>query len=212
MQLKYNLQSSEDQLVVEWKNKSNEWETISYHEFSEDELKKEWVCLRTQFQLKYSIDNASNYREQLIELLKSTRTKICETNKPIFKVTGTEIILKKDKGLVGIGKNAKISAAVQQTKTNQNVSQSNPNQFETLTIEIGPGDGDDSAAVDDISSIFSSKFDLKKCLILKLTQNVHVIITRWIQPNRTFDYRSQQTSNFPQNNLNPNVSFFIAYW
>ncbi|XP_055311397.1 ufm1-specific protease 2 [Sitodiplosis mosellana] len=154
VQLKYNLQSSDNQLVVGWKNKSNEWETVSYDELTEDELKREWVCLRTQFQLKYSIENTANYREQLIELLESTRKKICETNKPILCISGTEIILKKDKGLVGIGKNAKINAAIQQTKNDQNPSQSNPNQFETLNIVLAAGD--DDAAMDDISSIFSN--------------------------------------------------------
>lgn len=86
--------------------------------------------------------------------------KICETNKPILNISGTEIILKKDKGLVGIGKNAKINAAVQQTKNDQNPSQSNPEQFETLNIVIGVGDVD--STVDDINSIFSSKLITEK--------------------------------------------------
>lgn len=154
------MQSSDNQLTVVWKNKTNEWETVSYVELTDDELKKEWVCLRTQFQLKYSIENASNYRERLIELLELTRTKICETNKPTLSISGTEIVLKKDKGLVGIGKNAKINAAVQQTKNDQNTSASDTNQFETLNIVIGPGD--DDAAIDDISSIFSSTFNSHK--------------------------------------------------
>lgn len=160
VQLKYNLQSSDNQLTIVWKNKTNEWETVSYVELTDEELRKEWVCLRTQFQLRYSIENASNYRERLIELLEVTRTKICETNKPTLSISGTEIVLKKDKGLVGIGKNAKINAAVQQTKTDQNTSASDSNQFETLNIVIGPGD--DDAAIDDISSIFSSMFNLQK--------------------------------------------------
>lgn len=129
---------------------------MTYTELTEEELRKEWICIRTKFQLKFSVENTSTYREQLIELLQSTRTKICETNKPILKITGTEIILKKDKGLVGIGKNAKISAAVQQTKTDQNTSSSNANQFEILNIVLGPGEND--ASVDDINSIFSSEF------------------------------------------------------
>lgn len=149
------MQSSDNQLTVVWKNKTNEWETVSYVELTDDELKKECVCLRTQFQLKYSIKNASSYREQLIELLELTKMKICETNKPTLSISGTEIVLKKDKGLVGIGKNAKISAAVQQTK---NTSASDTNQFRTLNIVIGPGD--DDAAIDDICSIFSSTFNL----------------------------------------------------
>lgn len=157
VQIKYNLSSAEDKLVIVWKNKSNEWENVSFVEFTDDELKKEWVCLRTQFKLKYSIENASNYRSQLLDLLKATRTKICETNKPILKISNTEIVLKKDKGLVGIGKNAKISAAVQQTKTDQ--SQSNSNHFETLNIVVEAGE--ESPSVDDISAIFSSKSFLK---------------------------------------------------
>lgn len=127
---------------------------------TEDELKKEWVCLRTKFQLKYSVESSSNYQARLTELLKLTRVKICETNKPILNISGTEIILKKDKGLVGIGKNAKINAAVQQTKNDQNPSQSNPEQFETLNIVIGVGDVD--STVDDINSIFSSKLITEK--------------------------------------------------
>lgn len=157
VQLKYNLQSSEAQLAVVWKNKSNEWETVPYTELTEDELKKEWVCLRTQFQLKYLVDNTSNYRKQLIELLNATKTKICETNRPTLKISGTDIILKKDKGLIGIGKNAKINAAVQQIKTDQNPSQSSLKQFDILNINIEAND-DDAATVNDISTIFSSKF------------------------------------------------------
>lgn len=156
VQLKYNLESGYDKLAVVWKNKAGEWETVSYVELSEDELKKEWVCLRTKFHLRYSVSDSSKYREQLIELLQSTRKKICETNKPVLKVANTEIVLKKDKGLVGIGKNAKISAAVQQTKTVQSASPSN--QFEVLNISLNPGEED--ASVDDISSLFSSEFQL----------------------------------------------------
>lgn len=142
--------------MVQSKNKTGEWETVEYSELNEDELKKEWICVRTQFQLKYFVDDSSAYKEQLIQLLQSTRSKVCETNKPILKVTGTEIMLKKDKGLVGIGKNAKISAAVQQTKTDQKpCCESNPNQFETLNIVLTPGDEDTS--VDDINAVFSSK-------------------------------------------------------
>lgn len=126
---------------------------MEYVELNDDELKKEWVCVRTQFHLKYCISDSSAYREQLLQLLQNTRSKICETNKPILKVCGTEIILKKDKGLVGIGKNAKISAAVQQTKTeSKNI---NSNRFDTLNIELGCGE--DDASTDDISSLFSSK-------------------------------------------------------
>lgn len=153
VQLNYSLESSEDQLAVVFKNKTNEWEPTTYSELTEDELKKDWVCLRTKFQLNFAVENKSNYQMELIQLLRSTKTKICETNKPILKVTGTEIILKKDKGLVNIGKNAKISAAIQQVKNSQNIIQSN--HLEILNIEIGVGD--DDAAIDDISSLFSSK-------------------------------------------------------
>lgn len=136
-----------------FKNKSEEWETVEFVEFDEDELKKEWICVRTQFHLKYSVNDSSSYREQLLELLQTTRTKICETNKPVLKVSDTEIVLKKDKGLVGIGKNAKISAAIQQTKANS--KNANPNQFDSLNIELNCGD--DDASIDDISALFSSK-------------------------------------------------------
>lgn len=154
--MKCNLESAENKLTVVSKNKSGEWDTVEYVDFTDDELKKEWICVRTQFHLKYSVDDPSTYRDQLIQLLQLTRSKICETNKPILKISGTEIVLKKDKGLVGIGKNAKISAAVQQTKNDQTACcESNVNQFETLSIVLTPGDEDTS--VDDISSVFSSK-------------------------------------------------------
>lgn len=150
------MQSAENKLVVRSKNKSGEWDTVDYVELNEDELKKEWICVRTQFQLKYSVEDASKYREQLIQLLQTTRSKVCDTNKPILKVCGTEIILKKDKCLIGIGKNAKLSAAVQQTKTDKkSCCESNSNQFETLNILLAPGDEDTS--IDDISRAFSSK-------------------------------------------------------
>lgn len=154
VQLKFSLQSSNNQLVVASKNKSGEWETVQYAELTEDELRKEWICIRTEFHLSYSVDDASKYRERLLQLLQSTREKTCETHKPILKVSGTEIVLKKEKVLVGIGKNAKISAAVQQTKGEQNSS--NPNQFETLNIVLESGE--DESIVDGINSAFSSKF------------------------------------------------------
>lgn len=158
--MKFNLESAENKLTVVSKNKSGEWETVEYVDFTDDELKKEWICVRTQFHLKYSVDDTSKYRDQLIQLLQSTRSKVCETNKPNLKIAGTEIVLKKDKGLVGIGKNAKISAAVQQTKTDQKACcESNINQFETLNITVTTGDEDTS--VDDISSVFSSKCCMK---------------------------------------------------
>lgn len=138
------------------KSKSGDWDTVEYVELNEDELKKEWICVRTQFHLKYCVDDSSAYREQLLQLLKSTKSKICETNKPILKVDGTEITLKKDKGLVGIGKNAKMTAAVQQTKTDpkKNI---NAHQFETLNILISGGEED--ASTDDISASFSSEYE-----------------------------------------------------
>lgn len=139
--------------MVVLKNKSGEWDTVEYVELNEDELKKEWICVRTQLNLKYSVECTSTYRDQLIQLLQSTRTKICETDKPILKVMGTDIVLKKDKGLIGIGKNAKISAAVQQTKTNSKCCDTTSNQFETLNIILTPGDED--ASVEDLK--FSSK-------------------------------------------------------
>lgn len=134
------------------KSKTGDWETVEYAEQNDDELKKEWICVRTQFNLKYCVNDTSAYREQLLQLLQTTRSRICETNKPILKVRDTEIVLKKDKGLVGIGKNAKISAAIQQTKAN--ARNTNPNQFDTLNIELCSGEEDASA--DDISTLFAS--------------------------------------------------------
>lgn len=123
--------------------------------------------MRTKFHLKYSVADNGDYREQFSKLLQTTRSKICETNKPTLKVIGTEIVLKKDKGLVGIGKNAKISAAVQQTKNERNAAaatQSN-NKFEVLNIEVGAVEQD--ASVDDISLLFSSEFNIEpNCLKL----------------------------------------------
>lgn len=141
-------------MTVLSKSKSEGWDTVEFVELNDDELKKEWICVRTQFHLKYSVNESSAYREQLLQLLQNTRSKICETNKPILKVSDTEITLKKDKGLVGIGKNAKISAAIQQTKTNS--KNTNPNQFDTLNLELMSGE-DDASTDDDISSLFSSK-------------------------------------------------------
>lgn len=126
---------------------------MEHVELNEDELKKDWICVRTQFHLKYCVDGSSAYREQLLALLKSTRSKICESNKPILKVIGTEIVLKKDKELVGIGKNAKISAAVQQYKINSKCI--NSSQFDTLNISVSSEE--DDAPTNDISSLFSSK-------------------------------------------------------
>lgn len=162
VQLKYNIaiENISERLSVAWKNsKSGEWETnVSYAELTEDELQKEWVCLRTKFQLKYAVvSNGGDYHEQLRQLLQTTRTKICETNKPVLKVIGTEIVLKKEKGLVGIGKNAKISAAVQQTKNEQNSATTQANKFEVLNIEVAAGEQDASTVVDDISLLFSSE-------------------------------------------------------
>lgn len=168
IQLKCNLQSSElnERISVEWKNKCGEWESVSYVELSEDELKKEWVCLRTKFQLKFAAENS----EELLQQLQATKTKICEINKPILYITSTEIILKKEKGLVGIGKNAKISAAVQQAKTQQNISadatDGNANKLEILHIKVA-GAGEDDAIIDDISALFSSEFSTDVILTFK---------------------------------------------
>lgn len=132
------------------RGKSKELEESSYELFEESELFREWICLRTKFTLKYTIE--SGYQEQLLSNLKATRTKLCETNKPIFKIDGTDIILKKDKGLVGIGKNAKVSAAILQAKKQQ--TDAVPSKFDVLNIVLAPGD--DDANVDDVSSLFAS--------------------------------------------------------
>lgn len=136
------------------KGKSKEFEATQQEVFQENELFREWICLRTKFTLKYSVDSTGDYEEQLLALLKSTRSKLCETNKPIFKIDGTDIILKKDKGLVGIGKNAKVSAAVLQTKKEQPPSIGEPTKFEVLNVTLTPGE--DEANVDDVSAFFAS--------------------------------------------------------
>lgn len=153
MHLEYNLKSFE--LTAKIKSKSNEWENVAYDSFKELELWKEWICLRTKFTLKYIVDSSKSLKEQLAE----TRKKLCETNKPVFKIDGTEIMLKKDKVMIGIGKNAKVNAALQQTKKDQSNSnaKSDPTKFEVLNFILAPSEEE---SVDDISAIFASKYHL----------------------------------------------------
>lgn len=145
------MKSSE--LSAKIKSKSNEWENVAYDSFKELELWKEWICLRTKFTLKYIVDSSESLREQLV----GTRKKLCETNKPVFKIDGTEIMLKKDKVMIGIGKNAKVNAALQQTKKDQTNSnaKSDPTKFEVLNFILAPSEEE---SVDDISAIFASEY------------------------------------------------------
>lgn len=137
------------------RGKSKEFQESSFDVIKDSELSGEWVYLLTKFSLMYSISSGSDYNNQLLNELKATRSKLCKTNKPIFKIAGTEIILKKDKGLVGIGKNAKVNAAVLQTKKDQREKAIELNKYEVLHISLEPCE--DNATVDDISSIFASK-------------------------------------------------------
>lgn len=141
-------------MTVFIRGKSKEFEESSFDVIQENELFGEWVYLLTKFSLRYSVSSGSDYRTQLLNELKATRTKLCETNKPIFKIAGTEIILKKDKGLVGIGKNAKVNAAVLQTKKDQPDKTIELNKYEVLDITLEPSE--DNADVEDVSSLFAS--------------------------------------------------------
>lgn len=149
----YNLNS--EALNVFIRGKSKEFEQSSFDVIKDNQLFGEWVYLLTKFSLRYSVSNGSDYANQLLNELKATRTKLCETNKPTFKIVGTEIILKKDKGLVGIGKNAKVNAAVLQTKKDQQEKDIDLKKYEVLNVTLESNE--DNCDVDDVSSLFGSK-------------------------------------------------------
>lgn len=152
--MKYNLQNPEAALTVLAKNKANEWEVVQHETFSDSELWKEYVCLRTKFSLKFSVENASSYLEQMQLLLNNAKAKLLESNKPTLKIENTEILLKQNKGLAGIGKNGKVSAALLQTKKGES-PKTEESQLEVMNIILASGDND--SPIDDISSAFSSK-------------------------------------------------------
>lgn len=155
MHFKCSLRDSNEALVVLSKNKAKEWEAVKHEIFAVKELWKEWVCLRTKFSLKFSVENASSYHEEIKNLLNATKTRLLESKKPVLKIDKTEIVLKKDKGLIGIGKNGKVSAALQQTKQNE-VAKSELNAFQVMNIILAPGD--EESSIEDISKVFSSEF------------------------------------------------------
>lgn len=152
--LTYNFKTAE--LLIQTKDKSGDWLDATHDELTEAEIWKEWVCLRTKFTLKYQIDGSALCKQQLQQLLDETKKKLCETDKPVIKVDGTEIVLKKDKVFVGIGKSTKLSAVVNQARkesVNADGSKPDPTQFEVVNFTISPSD----EGVDDISAVFGSK-------------------------------------------------------
>lgn len=152
--LTYNFKTTE--LVIQTKDKSGEWEVASHEEITEADMWKEWVCLRTKFTLKYQIDSSKSCREQLQRLLDESKRKLCETDKPVIRADGTDIVLKKDKVYVGIGKSTKVSAVVREARkeASGDGSRPDPTQFETIDFTISASD----ESVDDISAVFGSKW------------------------------------------------------
>lgn len=151
--ISYNIKTKE--FGIKTKDSSNVWSEASVEEVSDAEIWKEWICLRTNFTLKYNIDSSRSCKEQLHQFLEDTKTKLCETNKPVIKVNDTEIVLKKDKVFVGIAKSTKVSSVLKQTKKADNADgqKSDPSQFEVLNFSISPDDEN----VEDLSSMFGSE-------------------------------------------------------
>lgn len=149
----YNIKTSE--FGIKTKDSANVWSESSFEEVSDADIWKEWVCLRTKFTLKYNIDSSRSSKEQLQQFLEDTKTKLCDTNKPVIGVNDTEIVLKKNKNFVGIGKNTKVNGVLKQAKTDGQADgqKSDPSQFEVLHFTISPDDDN----VEDISSMFGSK-------------------------------------------------------
>lgn len=96
-------------LYVFNKTKTNEWDSATHEVINENDLWKEWVCLRTNFTLKFNVESVDKQ-------LNETKLKLLNSEKPIFKIAGTEIVLKAGKVISGIGKNAKVSVALQQAQ------------------------------------------------------------------------------------------------
>lgn len=152
--VKYDLKSGQP-LSVFAKNKSNEWEKITHEVLAEEELWKEWICIRSQFTLKFAIDQSLQqeaYRTELANRLAEAKAKLLETQKPTLKIAGSEIVLKAGKVMTGIGKNGKVSAALLQTKKSD--ANEAVNGFNTLNIHVL---SDENSTVDELSSVFTSK-------------------------------------------------------
>lgn len=137
------------------KNKSNEWVCVEHEVITEEELWKEWVCIRSQFTLKFAIDQSIQqeaYRTELINRLTEANTKLQETQKPTLKIADSEIVLKAGKVMTGIGKNGKVSAALLQTKKGD--ADEATNGFSVLNIHVS---SDETSTVDELSSVITSK-------------------------------------------------------
>lgn len=142
-------------MTVLVKNKSNEWESVTHQVFAEKELWKEWVCIRSQFTLKFAIDPSIQkdaYRTQLIKQLTEEKAKMLETQKPTLKIVDSEIVLKAGKLISGIGKNSKVSAALLQTKKGE--ANEATNGFSTLNIHVL---GNEILSANELSSTFTGK-------------------------------------------------------
>lgn len=151
--ISYNIKTKE--FGIKTKDNSNVWSETSFKEVTDTEIWKEWICLRTKFTLKYNIDSSGSCKEQLQQFLDDTKRKLYETNKPVIKVNGTEIVLKKDAVYVGIAKSTKVSSVLKQSKNAENADGQNPepSQFHVLNFTISP----DNENAEDLSSMFGSK-------------------------------------------------------
>lgn len=139
-------------MSVSVKNKSNEWEEVAHEVINEEELWKEWVCIRSQFRLNFSIDQSIQheaYCTELINRLAEAKVKLLETLKPTLKIVNSEILLKAGKVMSGIGKNGKVSAALLQAKKGDGNEATIG--FSTLSIQVL------SDSIDELSSVFTSK-------------------------------------------------------
>lgn len=108
--------------------------------------------MRTQFTLKFAVD-ASNVSESFLQQLSQSKSKLLEAEKPTLKIPETEIVLKAGKSLSGIGKNAKVTVALQQVKS-QGETQSGG--LNCLNFTVHPDEAT-SSKVDDLSARFTSK-------------------------------------------------------
>lgn len=159
MHVNYDFKSGQP-LTVFAKNKSKEWENVAHEVITEEEVWKDWVCIRSQFTLKFAIDQSIKqeaYHSELIKRLTEAKVKLLETQKPTLKISDTDIVLKAGKVMTGIGKNGKVSAALLQTKKGDAIDAANG--FSTLNIVVL---SDDNSTVVELSSVFTGKsFDFK---------------------------------------------------
>lgn len=140
---------------IKTKDKAGTWNDASHEEITETDMWKEWICLRTKFTLKYHIDSSKSCKQQLLQSLEATKSKLCASDKPIVTVDGTEIVLKKDNVFVGIGKNTKVSAVLNQSRNGENSDgpKSDLTQFKVINFTISSND----ETIDDISAAFGSE-------------------------------------------------------